>query len=102
MGDALPSCSVGLTSRWAVLRAQPANDSEHKITQTVRNFGAGDFRLAAGNGSLAFPLANSRESRRQSAAPTIAMPMIPIKREPSWGIDRHENFVVHSNHGRKI
>ena len=71
-GDALSSCSAGLISRCTGLRAQPANDIEHKMTQMVRSFGVRDFRLAACGRSPA----SSQESSKRSAPPGIAMPMI--------------------------
>ena len=72
MGDTLLSSRAGLISRCAGLRAHPANDIEHKMTQIVRSFGASDFRLAACGRSPA----SSQESWKRSAPPGIAMPMI--------------------------
>src|SRR5438552_3322984 len=61
-----------LITRCAGLSTHPANDIEHKITQTVRSFGANDFAPE----KCCFSPASSQEVRKRSAAATVAMPMI--------------------------
>ena len=73
VGDALTSRWARSSSRGAELRAQPATEIEQKIAPTAKSFGA------------------SKNSRPQSAPPTIAMPMIPNQREPCWSTDQKWN-----------